>query len=307
MLEVKNLQINYDSKKVVRGISFKLAKGSTLGIIGESGSGKTTIARALTRLLPKKNIAKNSLILFENQSMTQLPAHELLKLRKHIQIVFQDPFSSFNPRMKIGKAIEEGLILHNTMNKLERKKEVYEILKKVGLSPDNYDKYPHEFSGGQRQRIALARALILKPSLIIADEPVSALDVSVQAQILNLMLDLKKEYGLTFILIAHDLGIIDYFCNEILVIYQGQMMEYGSKELLKNPAHPYTKLLLASLPEKINTIKIPELPVLKTQSDCPFFPRCPERNSLCANYTIKQIEISPGHLTSCVLYSKNQS
>ncbi len=251
MLKVEQLKVNFGKTIAVNSLSFSLNKGESLGIIGESGSGKTTLARTIMKLIPKKFIHKESQIYYENKSVISLPKKNEKNYRRKVQMVFQDPFSSFNPRIKVGKAIEEGLRIHNIGTDMERENAVLQILKDVGLTEDAYHKYPHEFSGGQRQRIALARAIILKPNLIIADEPVSALDVSVQAQILNLMLKLKKEYDLTYVLIAHDLGIVDYFCDRILVMYKGAIVEEGGREILKNPKHEYTIKLLQSLPEKL--------------------------------------------------------
>lgn len=304
MIEVKDLTVEYEKKVVVKKINFKVEKKESLGIIGESGSGKTTIARAITRLIPKTNIHSESKVIYLGKNIFDLKHKALKKARREIQIVFQDPFSSFNPRLKIGDAIKEGLEIHSIGNKKERIESVLEILKNVGLSEEYYNKYPHEFSGGQRQRIALARSLILKPALVIADEPVSALDVSVQAQILNLMLDLKNIYGLTYILIAHDLGIIDYFCDKVMVVYKGELMEYGPKSILQTPFHPYTLLLLKSLPEKIALYKKEDIQKISIQSACPFFTRCPLHYKNCQNYTGEYFQLKEQHLTSCIRAKK---
>ncbi|HCL57212.1 MAG TPA: oligopeptide ABC transporter ATP-binding protein OppF [Spirochaetia bacterium] len=299
MLKISQLTVSYDGKKAVSNLSFKVKEKQNLGIIGESGSGKTTVARSIMRLLPKKLIDKKSLIEFQGQNILTLNSKDLKKIRKSIQIVFQDPFSSFNPRQKTGNALEEPLTIHKINQKSERKEKVLALFNQIGLSEDSFDKYPHEFSGGQRQRLAIARSLILNPSLLIADEPVSSLDVSVQAQILNLLLRLKEEYSLTYILIAHDLAVVDYFCDQVLVIYKGELMEYGSREILKHPLHPYTQLLLDSVPGEGKKIQDP-IENLSTDSLCPFAHRCPKKNNTCRSYDGSYLSREEGRFTTCV-------
>ncbi|PKL13951.1 MAG: oligopeptide ABC transporter ATP-binding protein OppF [Spirochaetae bacterium HGW-Spirochaetae-6] len=301
MLDVKNLSVHFGAKTAVRNLSFQIEKGQNLGVIGESGSGKTTLARALMRLVPRDCLGKGSMLLYHGRSLEDMGKEELKMLRRDMQLVFQDPFSSFNPRIKIQEALAEGLVVHGLYSKSERLQRVKAILARVGLSEEAGGKYPHEFSGGQRQRLALARVLVLGPSLIIADEPVSALDVSVQAQILNLMLDLKEKLNLTYILIAHDLGIVDYFCDRILVMYQGELMESGAKNILREPFHPYTKLLLHSRPGGEKYVPERSMGDGFENSACPFYPRCPERSSKCASYNGEYYTLSDGRVTSCVL------
>lgn len=298
MLKVEDLTVSFGDFKAVSSLSFSLKKGLSLGLIGESGSGKTTVAMALMRLLDKKVMSNKSKAFFEEKDLFALKAKDLKEIRQDLQIVFQDPFSSLNPRMRVGEIVEEGLLIQKKMSKEARKEKALEILSLVGLSENSYERYPHEFSGGQRQRIAIARALILSPRLLIADEPVSALDVSVQAQILNLMKKLKQELGLTYLFISHDLGTVDYFCDEVLVLYLGELMEYGSKELLKNPTHPYTKLLLNSLPGKIYDNQ--EVQPVDYKSACPFFKRCNERSDICKSYNGSYKKLKNNHLTTCV-------
>ena len=303
MLKVKNLTVDYQNKLAVSNLNFEIKKGESLGIIGESGSGKTTVAFSLMRLISKKFVNDKSQAFFNDIDILNIDQKQLKQIRKKIQIVFQDPFSSFNPRIKMGSAVEEGLTIHNLFNEEERPDKVREMLDMVGLSKDSYDKYPHEFSGGQRQRVALARALILNPELLIADEPVSALDVSVQAQILNLMIELREKFNLTTLFISHDLGIVDYFCDKVLVLYQGQLMEYGQKRILKQPFHPYTKLLLESLPENQENkieVKLPEIEEI--ESSCPLFSRCSFRSKKCREYENQSYRVGcdVDHLTSCV-------
>lgn len=222
----------------MNGISFTVNKGETFGLVGESGCGKTTAGRVISCL----TAPTEGEVLFEGKNLFEMSKGELKKVRKEIQMVFQDPFASLDPRMTIGKTIEEPLVIHKIGDKAERKQRVLEMLEKVGLQPSYYDRYPHEFSGGQRQRIGIARALILKPRLVICDEPVSALDVSVQSQILNLLNDLQKELGLTYIFIAHGLNVVQHISDRIGVMYLGKIAEIiDAENLFRHPGHPYTK------------------------------------------------------------------
>lgn len=257
VLEVKNLSKYYEIKKgflkrstsyvkAVEGVNLKVQRGRTLGLVGESGCGKTTLGRTLMRLIEPTQ----GQIFFEGKDLTALNEKELRPLRKNIQIVFQDPYASLNPRMKIGAALVEAMTVHNIgADKTERWQKAEALITRVGLDPQHLKRYPHEFSGGQRQRLCIARALSVNPSFIVCDESVSALDISVQAQILNLLLDLKEELGLTFIFISHDLAVIRFFCDEVAVMKDGQIIEYGkSEEIYKNPQQEYTKKLLSSIP-----------------------------------------------------------
>ncbi len=257
ILKVRNLSVNYSLPKswlsrkreffrAVEDVSFDVYKGETLGLVGESGCGKTTLGRAILRLTEPSSGS----VLFENKEITSLKYNMLREMRKRMQIVFQDPYSSLNPRLTAGQAILEPLIAHNIINSNKEKKEkVYELLEKVNLSPDHYNRYPHQFSGGQRQRICIARALVLQPSLMICDESVSALDVSVQAQVLNLLNDLKKEYGFTYIFISHDLSVVRYMSDRMLVMRKGKVVEEGDADsIYSSPQVEYTKQLIEAIP-----------------------------------------------------------
>lgn len=269
----------------VKDVSFSMQRGEILGVVGESGCGKSTLARCILRLIEPTS----GRVAFLGQQLNGMPARELRRLRPKIQMIFQDPYSSLNPRQTIGKLLSEPLQVHRKMSAREAMLEVTQVLEKVGLPADAIGKYPHAFSGGQRQRISIARALVLQPDLIIADEAVSALDVSVQAQILALLESLKAEYGLSFLFITHDLGVVRNFCDRVLVMYLGSAVEEGSvADVLDAPQHPYTQSLIASVP-------LPD-PTKKTRADlivgeipspsnappgCPFHPRCDRATDIC--------------------------
>ncbi len=278
--------------KAVDGISFGIEKGQTLGLVGESGCGKTTVARSIVRLVP----ATAGKVLFEQRDILSAEAAELRRLRSQISLIFQDPYGSLNPRMTIGNIVGEPLKVHKGVTGSELTEKVVVLLLKVGLSPDYMNRYAHEFSGGQRQRIGIARALTLKPKLIICDEPVSALDVSIQSQILNLLKDLQEEFGLTFLFIAHDLAVVEFFCNIVAVMYMGRIVEQATaQELYRNPLHPYTRALISAVPEverprqsRRTTLggevpsalnRFPQSGVPPT--GCPYQARCPRRQSDC--------------------------
>ncbi len=255
LFEIKNLKKHYEVKKglftkptiikAVNDISFNVEKGEVHSIVGESGCGKSTTAKLLMTI----EEPTEGEIFFEGKDITKFSSEELKEYRKKVQIIFQDPYSSLNPRWKVGKIIAEPLKLNTNLSAKEIKKEVLSIMKKVGLQEDWYERYPHQFSGGQRQRIGIARALILKPEVIICDEPVSALDVSIQAQVLNLLLDLQKEFNLTYIFISHDLGVVEHISDRITVMYFGDIVESNDVEgLFANPQHEYTKTLLNAIP-----------------------------------------------------------
>ncbi len=229
----------------VDGISFDIPRGKTLSLVGESGSGKTTAARCVLRLIEPTSGS----VVFDGQEVTNLTSREMRTLRRRMQIIFQDPYASLNPRMTVYSVLSEALAVHGLAARSERRDRVYEMLRVVGLGPEAADRYPHEFSGGQRQRIGIARALIVQPDLIIADEPVSALDVSIQAQILNLMKDLQDQFGLTYLFIGHNLSVVRHFSDQVAVMNQGKIVETGDvDELFQDPKHPYTKTLLAAVP-----------------------------------------------------------
>jgi oligopeptide transport system ATP-binding protein len=292
--------------KAVDDVSFFVNKGETLGIVGESGCGKSTTGRLLMRLLE----ASDGKIRFEDKEITRMSKTELRKTRRDIQMVFQDPYASLNPRHSIEKILEEPLIVHRIGSKDERKKRVQEMLEIVGLSSYHARRFPHQFSGGQRQRIGIAKALMTKPKLIIADEPVSALDVSIQAQVLNLMKDIQKEFQLTYLFIAHDLGVVRHISDRVGVMYLGRLIELANSEILyDHPKHPYTKALLSAVPipdpdYKSEAIQISgELPSpLNPPLGCAFHTRCSECMDICKT-TRPEYRSLDGHFVACHLYN----
>jgi oligopeptide/dipeptide ABC transporter ATP-binding protein len=293
--------------KAVDGISFEVKRGETFGIVGESGCGKSTAGRAIMRMLEPTS----GDIYFEGQNITNLDKKSMRKMRRDIQIVFQDPFASLNPRMRVFDIIEEPLINFGVNDRQERQNRVREVADQVGLSLEQLKRLPHEFSGGQRQRIGIARALISKPKLIIADEPVSALDVSIQSQVLNLMKDLQKEFGLTYIFISHDLSVVKHFCDRIGVMYLGKMVEItGKHELYDNPMHPYSEALLSALPsshplqKKERIILTGDVPSpANPPSGCTFHPRCFACMKICKTDKPTLLEVESSHQVSCHLYN----
>ncbi|WP_251551988.1 ABC transporter ATP-binding protein [Neobacillus muris] len=293
--------------KAVDDVSFYVKKGETLGIVGESGCGKSTTGRLLMRLIE----ASDGRIMFEDQEINKMSKAELRRVRRDVQMVFQDPYASLNPRNSVEQILEEPLIVHGIGTKEERKKRVKEMLEVVGLSSCHAKRYPHQFSGGQRQRIGIARALMTKPKLIIADEPVSALDVSIQAQVLNLMKDIQREFDLTYIFIAHDLGVVRHISDRVGVMYLGRLIELAdSEEIYENPLHPYTKALLSAVPipdpdlKKQTSLIEGELPSpANPPSGCAFHTRCKECMDICK--TERPIEHNlNGHYAACHLYNK---
>ena len=255
MLEIRNITRDYHvptgflkPEKVVhavKGVSFKLDAGKTLAIVGESGCGKSTLARILTFIDPPTA----GELLIDGKAVDTRPGHLTAEMRQKVQIVFQNPYGSLNPRQKIGDVLGEPLLINTKMSSAERRERANEMLVKVGLGPEHYNRYPHMFSGGQRQRIAIARALMLNPKLLVLDEPVSALDLSVQAQVLNLLSDLQEEFGLTYVFISHDLSVVRYIADEVMVMYYGEAVEYGTREqVFSDPKHDYTKTLFAATP-----------------------------------------------------------
>lgn len=288
--------------KAVDGVSFTVNKGETLSIVGESGCGKSTTGRMIMKLL---DITEGKVI-FEGQDITNMTDDQIRPLRKKFQMVFQDPYASLNPRLTIKEILEEPLIVHD-FNKENRSQRVTELLEVVGLNKYHADRYPHEFSGGQRQRIGIARALAVNPKLIIADEPVSALDVSIQSQVLNLMKDLQEEFGLTYVFIAHDLSVVEHISDRVGVMYLGRLVELATRdELFGKPLHPYTKALLSAVPIPDPTIKRERI-ILKGDipspasppSGCTFHTRCPFAQETCKIQVPEFRELEPGHYVAC--------
>ncbi|MDF0725932.1 dipeptide ABC transporter ATP-binding protein [Cytobacillus sp. S13-E01] len=292
--------------KAVDGVSFYVKKGETLGIVGESGCGKSTTGRLLLRLLEPTE----GKVMFDNKDVTTLSKEQLRKLRREMQMIFQDPFASLNPRHTVEKILEEPLIVHGIGNKVERKKRVREMLEVVGLSSYHAKRYPHQFSGGQRQRIGIARALMTNPKLIIADEPVSALDVSIQSQVLNLLEDLQKEYDLTYVFIAHDLGVVRHISDRVGVMYLGRLIELTeSEKLYERPLHPYTQALLNAVPVPDPDFKREEIEIsgeIPSPSNppkgCAFHTRCNQCMDICQTTRPEFKEVEPGHFVACHLY-----
>jgi len=292
--------------KAVDGISFDIRKGETLGLVGESGCGKTTTGRCILQL----ETATSGKIMYDGHSLTDMSKEDLRPLRKRIQVIFQDPYSSLNPRMKIGDIISEPMYVHGTEpDKAARDARVLELLTVCGLNPRFADRYPHEMSGGQRQRVGIARALSVRPEFIICDEAISALDVSIQAQVINLLEDLRDQYGLTYLFIAHDLSVVRHLCHRVAVMYLGKMVELADcDELYENPLHPYTKALLASVPIPDPTIEHGrehqiikgEIPSpINPPSGCVFHPRCGVAVETCSQNFPEFREVRPGHWVAC--------
>ncbi|MGE7696576.1 ABC transporter ATP-binding protein [Lysinibacillus sp. NPDC094177] len=296
--------------KAVDDVSFEVFEGETLGIVGESGCGKSTTGRLLMRLLEPTE----GKIEFAGKMISELSNNEMRKARRDIQMIFQDPYASLNPRHNIGKILEEPLTVHGMGNAKERKQKVLELLEIVGLNEYHVKRYPHQFSGGQRQRIGIARALMTNPRLIIADEPVSALDVSIQAQVLNLLQNLQKELKLTYIFISHDLGVVRHISNRVGVMYLGKLVELtASEELYAEPLHPYTQALLSSVPvpdpafEREQLIISGDIPSASNPPrGCTFHTRCPFKKEECSQVVPKMQEVKPGHYVACHLYDAIQ-
>ena len=305
---VRRFLLSKDYVKAVDGVSIEIKEGETLGLVGESGCGKTTLGRLVLRLIEPTG----GKVIFDGKDVSKLKGEELKEFRRKAQIVFQDPYSSLDPRMTIFNIIIEGIHVHE-IDLGDPEEFVINLLKTVGLKEEHLYRYPHEFSGGQKQRIAIARALSLNPKFIVLDEPTSALDVSVQAQILNMLKDLQKKYGLTYLFISHDLGVVKYMSNRIAVMYIGKIVEIAdADELFKNPLHPYTKLLFSALPipdpkltraKKRLTIKGEPPSPINIPPGCRFWPRCPYANSKCRTHEPPLVEVEKGHYVACWLYA----
>jgi oligopeptide/dipeptide ABC transporter ATP-binding protein len=310
LVNVRNLVKHFaieNSDDVVRAVddvSFDIRGGETLGLVGESGCGKSTVGRCLLRL----HEPTSGEILFENKNIVGLPNKQMQLLRREMQIIFQDPYASLNPRLSILSIISEPLLIHGIGSKSEQRERTADLLKKVGLDPNYMHRYPHEFSGGQRQRIGIARALALNPKLIICDEPVSALDVSVQAQVVNLLQDLQAEFGLTYLFISHGLAVVEHISQRVAVMYLGKIVEISEgRELYDNPLHPYTKALLSAIPVPNPKMKRERI-VLKGDvptpinppSGCRFRTRCPWAIEDCAKVVPELREIKEGHFAACI-------
>ena len=320
ILEVKDLKKYFPIKggmfnrvmgqvKAVDGVSFKLRRGHTMGLVGESGCGKSTTGRTILRLAGEKTGGE---VLFNGREVYDLSAKEMHDMRTKMQIIFQDPYSSLSPRLPISEIVGEAVREHNLVPKNELNDYIDQVMEECGLQPYHKMRYPHEFSGGQRQRICIARALALNPEFIVCDEPVSALDVSIQAQIINLLHDLQEERGLTYLFISHDLSVVEHISDAVGVMYLGGMVEYGyTSDIFRNPLHPYTKALFSAIPipdpkAKQNRIVLEgSIPSpANPPKGCKFHTRCPFAKDCCREVVPEQRELEPGHFVSCHLYDE---
>jgi peptide/nickel transport system ATP-binding protein/oligopeptide transport system ATP-binding protein len=289
--------------KAVDDVSFTVKKGETLGMVGESGCGKTTIGRSMLRLVEPTSGSVH----YDNKDVLKLRGNELKDVRRHMQIIFQDPYASLDPRVPIGESVMEGLHIHHIGTRQERYDLMIDTLKKVGLEDYHARRYPHEFSGGQRQRIGIARALALRPNFIICDEPVSALDVSIQSQVLNILKDLQHEFGLTYLFIAHNLSVVEHISDRVAVMYLGKMVELTTRDdLFAQPLHPYTKALMSAIPipdpklKRSREVLKGDVPSpLNPPKGCRFHPRCPLAEKICSEQEPEFREAMPGHFVAC--------
>jgi len=290
--------------KAVDDVSFRIGDGKTLGLVGESGCGKTTVGRTILRLL----LPTAGDVLYAGQTIMPLWGKALRAMRRNMQIIFQDPYGSLNPRMTVGGIIGEPLTIHGVSRGQERRERVLDLLKKVGLDAAHYHRYPHEFSGGQRQRIGIARALALNPRFIVCDEPVSALDVSIQAQIINLLEDIQAEFNISYLFISHDLRVVEHISDEVAVMYLGRLVEYAPSDLIyKNPLHPYTQVLLSAIPSGDPSVhrqplSLEEAVAAMDKPSCPFRVRCKHGKVQCESEIPVLKEVEPGHKVACFLH-----
>jgi oligopeptide/dipeptide ABC transporter ATP-binding protein len=295
--------------KAVDDVTLQLETKETLGLVGESGCGKTTLGRVILQLIRP---TAGEVYLEDSPNLATLSSRELLPYRRKIQMIFQDPFSSLNPRMTVGSTIAEALTIHRLASGRKKWERVAELLHAVGLDPSHIKRFPHEFSGGQRQRIGVARALAVEPKIVVADEPVSALDVSIQAQIINLLQSLQEKFGIAFIFISHDLSVVGHISHRVAVMYLGKIVEIGPKEAIFNaPLHPYTQALLVAVPKpdpkgkRKRIILEGDVPSpVNPPLGCPFHPRCPKRFEPCDRLVPRLLDHQPGHFASCLLYEK---
>ena len=293
--------------KAVDGVTFNLKRGTTMGLVGESGCGKTTVGRTILRLYDSKTDGQ---VLFNGKEVYDLPKDELRALRPKMQIIFQDPFSSLSPRLPVGEIIGEAVREHNLVPANEYDDYIDNVMDKCGLQPFHKDRYPHEFSGGQRQRICIARALALEPEFIVCDEPVSALDVSIQAQIINLLEELQEEHKLSYLFISHDLSVVEHISDAVGVMYLGNLVEYGDKaDIFRNPLHPYTEALFSAIPVPDPTVKMNRIVLqgsipspANPPEGCKFHTRCAKCMECCKHEAPVQKEMEPGHFVACHLY-----
>jgi peptide/nickel transport system ATP-binding protein len=307
LVEIRGLRKHFGPVRAVDDVSFTIRMGETLGLVGESGSGKSTIGRLLTRLVDPTSGEMRYRPNGTEHDLARLTQSQYRPLRSQIQIIFQDPYASLNPRMRIRQVLGEALDTHGLARGAARMPRIHELLQQVGLRPEHADRFPHEFSGGQRQRIGIARALAVQPKFIVADEPLSALDVSIQAQVVNLLGDLKEQLGLTLLFISHDLDVVEFLCDRVVVLYLGRVMEIApTEELFARPQHPYTRALLAAAPIP-DPAKRRTIPLLQGDipspanppSGCVFRTRCPHALDACASADMQLRETSPGHAHAC--------